>query len=154
MIPALCGRPSTLRGSPSAARSPGDRTTGHAVAFSAAPDGFADTLGPLPGGVTVKSRAIGPLDVIVSFTRRRSALERRFEALKRALVANGGLWIAWPKRASGVATDLTEDVVREIAPAGGLVDNKVCAIDETWSGLRLVYRLRDRPAPSGNVRQP
>ena len=77
--------------------------------------------------------------------RRRGELERRFAALKRALDPAGGLWIAWPKRSSGVETDLTEDVVREIALAKGLVDNKVCAIDETWSGLRLVYRLSDRP---------
>ncbi len=83
--------------------------------------------------------------MIVFFTRRRAELERRFPGLRRALDPAGGLWIAWPKRASGLETDLTEDVVREIALAGGLVDNKVCAIDETWSGLRLVYRLRDRP---------
>jgi hypothetical protein len=81
---------------------------------------------------------------VVFFTRRRSELERRFAALKRALDPAGGLWIAWPKRSSGVETDLTEDIVREIALAEGLVDNKVCAIDETWSGLRLVYRLSDR----------
>ena len=62
-----------------------------------------------------------------------------------ALEPDGGLWIAWPKRSSGVTTDLTEDVVREIAIANGMVDNKVCAIDDTWCGLRLVYRLRDRP---------
>jgi hypothetical protein len=116
----------------------------HSVAFPGAPQDFGVTLGQLPAGVSVKSRAAGPLDVIVFFTTRRSDLERRFEPLKKALVANGGLWIAWPKRASGVATDITEDVVREIALARGLVDNKVCAIDETWSGLRLVYRLKDR----------
>jgi hypothetical protein len=93
----------------------------------------------------VKSRLAGKADVIVFFTRRRAELERRYDALKRALEPDGGLWVAWPKRASGVATDVTEDVVREIALARGLVDNKVCAIDETWSGLRLVYRLADRP---------
>jgi hypothetical protein len=118
---------------------------GHRVAFPGAPDGFAALLVPIPEGVEVRARARGPLDVVVFFTRRRSELERRFAALKRALDPAGGLWIAWPKRSSGVETDLTEDAVREIAIAEGLVDNKVCAIDETWSGLRLVYRLSDRP---------
>jgi hypothetical protein len=80
----------------------------------------------------------------VAFFLDRSELVRRLPALKAALDQAGGLWIAWPKRASGVATDMTEHVVRELALAAGLVDNKVCAIDETWSGLRIVYRLRDR----------
>ena len=83
--------------------------------------------------------------MIVAFFSRRSDLERRLPALKRALAPDGGLWIAWPKRASGVATDVTDNAVRELGLAAGLVDNKVCAIDEIWSGLRLVYRLRDRP---------
>jgi hypothetical protein len=117
---------------------------GHRVAFPKAPADFSSALGELPDGVTVKGRATGPLDVIVFFSRRRSELERRFDSLKSALAPAGGLWIAWPKGASGLATDLTENVVREIALDNGLVDNKVCAIDETWSGLRLVYRLRDR----------
>ena len=117
----------------------------HRVAFPGAPDGFERLLGALPEGVEVRSRARGPLDVIVFFSRRRAELERRFDALRRALDPAGGLWIAWPKRSSAVATDLTEDVVREVALERGLVDNKVCAIDETWSGLRLVIRLRDRP---------
>ena len=94
--------------------------------------------------MVIRARARGPLDVIVFFTVRRAELERRFRPSCGAIERDGGLWIAWPKRSSGVATDLTEDVVREIALAGGLVDNKVCAIDETWSGLRLVYRLADR----------
>jgi Protein of unknown function (DUF3052) len=118
---------------------------GHTVVFPGAPESFAATLGEVPEGVAVKARLAGTADVIVFFTKRRAELERRFVALKRALEPDGGLWIAWPKKASGVETDLTEDVVREMALAGGLVDNKVCAIDETWSGLRLVYRLADRP---------
>jgi hypothetical protein len=117
---------------------------GHTVAIVAAPGGFDGTLGELPDGVRVKSRAAGPLDVIVLFVRRRSELERRFERRVAALQPAGGLWVAWPKRASGVETDMTEDVAREFGLAHGLVDNKVCAIDETWSGLRLVRRLRDR----------
>ena len=118
---------------------------GHRVAFPGAPEGLAEVLGELPGGVTLRPRARGPLDVIVFFTKRRAELERRLPALRRAMDPAAGLWIAWPKRASGVATDMTEDVARELGYANCLVDNKVCAIDETWSGLRLVIRLEDRP---------
>ncbi len=117
---------------------------GAAVAFPGAPPEFAIALGDLPAGVTIKRRTVAPLDVVVAFFVRRSRLERRLAPLARAIFPDGGLWIAWPKRSSGVATDLTEDVVRELALAGRLVDNKVCAIDETWSGLRLVYRLEHR----------
>ncbi len=114
-----------------------------------APEGFDDTLGELPPGVRVRRRLGGqPFDVIVAFHARRADLERRLPALSAALDPAGGLWLAWPKRASGVATDVTEDVVRSLGLAAGLVDNKVCAIDHVWSGLRLVYRLRDRPAAS------
>ena len=118
---------------------------GHRVAFPSAPDGFSELLGDLPDGITVSSRASGPLDVIVFFTKSRAELERRLPALRRAMDPAAGLWIAWPKRASGVETDMTEDVARELGYANRLVDNKVCAIDETWSGLRLVIRLEDRP---------
>jgi hypothetical protein len=118
---------------------------GHRVAFPAAPQGFDGLLGELPDGVTVKSRAAGPLDVIVFFATSRAELERRLPALRRAMDPAAGLWIAWPKRSSGVETDMTEDVARELGLATRLVDNKVCAIDETWSGLRLVIRLEDRP---------
>ena len=118
---------------------------GHRVAFPSAPAGFTGLLGELPKGVTVKSRAAGSLDVIVFFTKSRAELERRLPALRRAMDPAAGLWIAWPKRSSGVETDMTEDVVRELGLANRLVDNKVCAIDETWSGLRLVIRLKDRP---------
>jgi hypothetical protein len=119
---------------------------GARIALLDAPEGFDSTLGWLPEGVTV-GRRLGrrPHDVIVAFFARRSLLERRLPALAAALDPAGGLWIAWPKRASGVPTDVTEDVVRMRALAAGLVDNKVCAIDDVWSGLRLVYRLRDRP---------
>jgi hypothetical protein len=118
---------------------------GHRVAFPAAPAGFADLLEGLPGDVTVSSRTSGPLDVIVFFTKRRAELERRLPGLRRAMDPAAGLWIAWPKRSSGVATDMSEDVVRELGLANRLVDNKVCAIDETWSALRLVIRLAERP---------
>ncbi len=109
-----------------------------------APDGFDEVLGELPAGVTVRRRAQGTFDVLVVFVRTRSELARRLPALKRALAQNGGLWVAWPKRSSGVSTDLGDGPVRELGLGAGLVDNKVCAIDETWSGLRFVYRLADR----------
>jgi hypothetical protein len=115
------------------------------VAFPSAPAGFARTLGELPPRVEVRGRARGPLDVIVFFTEARSELARRMPRLRAALQPAGARWIAWPKRASGVPTDLTEDVVRELALANRLVDVKVAAIDETWSGLKLVIRLKDRP---------
>ncbi|HZE03305.1 MAG TPA: DUF3052 domain-containing protein [Pseudonocardiaceae bacterium] len=119
---------------------------GSTLALIGAPDDFDDTLVELPDGVTVRRRLQGQLDVIVAFYVESSVLERRLPALRRALAPAGGLWLAWPKRASGVATDLSDNVVRELGLAAGLVDNKVCAIDAVWSGLRLVYRLRDRPA--------
>ncbi|HEY6396856.1 MAG TPA: DUF3052 domain-containing protein [Solirubrobacteraceae bacterium] len=118
---------------------------GARLALIGAPDGFDATLGELPADVAVRRAVRGPIDVIVAFFVERSRLERRLPALCAALEPAGGLWIAWPKRASGVPTDLTEDVVRELGLAAGLVDNKVCAIDAVWSGLRLVIRLVDRP---------
>jgi hypothetical protein len=123
---------------------------GARLALIGAPEGFDSTLGSLPDGVTV-GRRVGrrPHDVIVAFFSRRALLERRLPELAASLDPSGGLWIAWPKRASGVPTDVTEDVVRALGLATGLVDNKVCAIDEVWSGLRLVYRLRDRPKQGG-----
>ena len=114
------------------------------IAFVDAPEDFADTLHALPDDVVVKRRLRGPLDVIVFFTVSRAKLERRIEKLRAALDPAGRLWVCWPKRASGVPTDVTEDVVREIALANRLVDNKVAAIDATWSGLQLVIRLKDR----------
>ena len=113
---------------------------GHRVLLLGAPGGF-----DLEGVRTVR-RATGKADVILSFHDRRAALERRMPALRELMEPAAGLWIAWPKRASKVPTDLTEDVVRELALANRLVDNKVCAVDETWSGLRLVIRSRDRVA--------
>ena len=117
---------------------------GHRLVLLGAPDGFDATLGELPGDVRIARRAAGRADVIVSFHTRRATLERRLPALRALMEPAAGLWIAWPKRASGVATDMTEDVVRAVALPTGLVDNKVCAIDATWSGLRLVIRLGER----------
>ena len=117
---------------------------GTRVAVVAAPNGFADSL-DLPKSVALRQHARGRLDVIVFFVTRRAELVRRFPALKRSLEPDGGLWIAWPKQTSGIATDLSQNPVREIGLHNLLVDNKVCAIDEEWSGLRFVYRVADRP---------
>ena len=110
-----------------------------------APGGFDITLGELPAGAVLRTKLRGPFDVIVAFVDSVAGLERRLPALKRSLDPAGGLWIAWPKRSSGVPTDLGDGIVRRLGLAAGLVDNKVCAIDATWSGLRFVYRLADRP---------
>jgi uncharacterized RDD family membrane protein YckC len=117
---------------------------GARIAILNAPRGYRTTLGKLPPGVRVATAARGSLPFIQFFTTTRKALEGKFSALVRALAPAGALWVAWPKRASGVATDVTEDVVRAVALAGGLVDVKVAAIDDVWSGLKLVRRLKDR----------
>ena len=118
---------------------------GDRVALLGAPPTVRDALDPLPEGARVTTSARGTLDVIVSFHDRRADVEARIPRLLEALDVDGGIWMAWPKKASGVATDLTEDVQREVWLPLGLVDTKVCAIDETWSGLRLCWRreLRD-----------
>ena len=120
------------------------------VALINAPSDFDVTLGQLPADVAIEtSIADGRMhDVIVLFARRRSEFVKRFATAARRLDPAGGLWVAWPKKASGVETDLTESVVREIGLASGLVDNKICAVDETWSGLRFVVRVKDRPKRS------
>lgn len=115
---------------------------GHRVGLVSAPTDFG--LEGLPDAVKLVRRAQGRFDVIVFFTRRKADLARRLQRLKELLVSNGGLWIGWPKKSSGVTTDLAFDVVQRLGLDIGLVDNKVCAIDETWSGLRFVYRLEDR----------
>jgi hypothetical protein len=114
---------------------------GHRVLLLSAPEGFELDL---PEGVKVGRAARGRADVIVSFHTERADLARRMPKLREVMEPAAGLWIAWPKRASKVPTDLTENIVRDIALANTLVDNKVAALDETWSGLRLVIRLRDR----------
>ena len=113
---------------------------GYRVAAIGAPLTFAGLL----DGVPLATQLRGRFDVIVFFTTRRADLERRLDGLRRAMEQTGVLWVAWPKKAAKVATDMTEDVVREVALPTGLVDNKVCAIDDVWSGLRLVIRLEYR----------
>ena len=113
-----------------------------------APADFAATLGDLPPDVELVEAGAGAVDVAILFAVGAATVRARFADLAASLEPAGGLWIAWPKRSSGVATELDENVVREIGLADGLVDNKVCAIDATWSGLRFVWRLRDRPPRS------
>lgn len=128
---------------------------GHRVALIHAPLDFSSTLAGLPAGVTLQTDLEGRerLDVILFFTDQRTDLVKRFASLQKRLTPAGGLWIAWPKKASGVPTDLTEDVIRAVGLESGLVDNKVCAIDETWSGLRFVFRLQDRPRVTSSRRR-
>ena len=117
---------------------------GWAIAILNAPRGYDRLLGKLPQEVTRRPTVTGTLDFVQFFTAEKRELERRFASLARALAPAGMLWISWPKRASGVATDLTEDVIRAIGLAHGLVDVKVAAVDEVWSGLKFVRRVQDR----------
>jgi len=117
---------------------------GDTVALVGAPNGFEEELEGLPDGVTVKHRAGGKPEVVLLFTTQAKDLERRFPTLAKSVWPNGGLWVAWPKRSSGVATDLDENRLRDIGLPHGLVDNKVCAINDTWSGLRFVWRKENR----------
>jgi hypothetical protein len=114
---------------------------GSSLALLGAPDGFDDVLAEtLPDDVRVRTRAAGTADVVMSFHTARADLAARLPTLSRVMDVDGAIWVAWPKRASGVPTDITEDTVREIALPTGLVDVKVCAVDEIWSGLRLCWR--------------
>ncbi|MGC2694797.1 MAG: DUF3052 domain-containing protein [Candidatus Angelobacter sp.] len=117
---------------------------GHRVVLRNHPVSFVKDLGKLPEGAESSDRLSGKANVVVYFTERLVELEKDFPRLSAALVPDGMLWIGWPKKASGRPTDLTEDVVRKIGLERGLVDVKVCAIDETWSGLKFVIRLKDR----------
>jgi hypothetical protein len=119
---------------------------GDEVALIGAPERFEDTLGELPDVASLHTDLAdnARYDVILVFVTERAELEAELPRLRARMAPACGLWIAWPKRASKVPTDMTENVVREVALPTGLVDNKVCAIDETWSGLRLVIRRENR----------
>jgi hypothetical protein len=112
------------------------------VAVINPPDGFLDTL-ELPAGVEV-TKATKGLDVALVFSTRLKDLRARFEPLVEAVFPNGGLWVAYPKKSSTIPTDLNFDNVQQLGLDAGLVDNKSCAIDDDYSGVRLVYRLKDR----------
>src|SRR5262249_12581294 len=124
---------------------------GHRLVLRNHPPSFLRDLGKLPEGVARSEKLSGKADVVVYFTEKRSALEKDFPTLAGNLEPNGMLWMAWPKKASGRQTDLDENIVRDTGLGCGLVDVKVCAVDKTWSGLKFVIRLKDRPpAPARN----
>jgi len=117
---------------------------GSRIALINAPKNFESTLEQLPDGVEFVSRPAKTLDIILLFVLTERALARDFAKLAGRLTATGMIWIAWPKKSSGVSTDLSFERVQRIGLDSGLVDVKICAIDETWSGLKFVYRLKDR----------
>jgi hypothetical protein len=120
---------------------------GHRVALIGAPNAFETSLGDLPERVTFGTGIprSGRANIVIWFVTRRAVFESRQPMIRSRMAPDTALWVAWPKKASGVATDMNENVIREVALPTGLVDNKVCAIDETWSGLRLVIRRELRP---------
>jgi hypothetical protein len=117
---------------------------GHRVILRNHPASFVKELGTFPEGAESAGRLTGKANVIVYFTDRLAELQKDFIRLSEAMISDGMLWISWPKKASGRSTDLTEDIVRRVGLEHGLVDVKVCAIDETWSGLKFVIRVKDR----------
>ena len=117
---------------------------GSRIALVNAPKDLQSELGELPDGVKFLKSSTKSLDLILCFVLSERILARDFAKLADRLTANGMIWIAWPKKSSGVATDLTFERVQRIGLDAGLVDVKICAVDETWSGLKFVYRLKDR----------
>lgn len=105
-----------------------------------APDAYAEWIGELPTGVAIVTRIGTSVDVAHLFTTRRTVLVRELERLRRSLRADAAVWVSWPKKASKVPTDVTENVIRDVALPLGFVDIKVCAVTEVWSGLKLVVR--------------
>lgn len=113
---------------------------GHAVVTKYAPSDYAQLVGPIPGGVKFGNRVSKSTDLVHIFTSKRSVLEKELVTLRRAINPNGVVWVSWPKKASKVPTDVTEDVIRDVCLPLGFVDVKVCAVSEIWSGLKLVIR--------------
>ena len=127
---------------------------GFCIFVDGAPASYDDVIGPLPADVTLAPRLKAPLDMAHVFATQASALRNRLPACREAIAPGGMVWVSWPKKSSGVATDVTENVVRATALSLGLVDIKVCAIDDTWSGLKLVIPLEKRkPAASAKPRK-
>jgi hypothetical protein len=120
--------------------------SGHLIALLDAPSDFPDLLEPLPAATkTVDSLAGGgPFDVVIGFTTRRDTLIRWVAEVRPAMTPAAGFWVAWPKKASKVPTEVTDATVREIALPTGLVDNKICAIDDIWTAMRMVIRVELR----------
>jgi hypothetical protein len=117
---------------------------GQKAIFLKTPKGYDKTLGPLPAGLDLNKRFSPPFDFIHFFCDRRKDLQREFPRLRDGLTTAGMLWVSWPKKSSGVSTDVDEGLVRETGLSAGLVDVKICAVDEIWSGLKFVRRLKDR----------
>src|SRR5215213_40846 len=117
---------------------------GSRIALVNAPKDFQSELGELPDRVEFVKRGTKSLDIVLFFVLSQRELARDFSRLAEKLATNGMIWIAWPKKSSGVTTDLLFECVQRIGLDAGLVDVKICAIDETWSGLKFVYRLKDR----------
>jgi len=118
---------------------------GFHLAILNAPAGYERVLVDLPAGITQSAELGHGLDFVQFFCRERAQLEQRFPELKAALKPAGMLWISWPKGTSKVPTNLNENIIREIGLENGLVDVKVAAVDDDWSGLKFIYRLKDRP---------
>ena len=116
---------------------------GSNVAFASAPSGYANTLN-LPRDVTISSRSGKPLDFAQLFVKSEKELKTKFSEYAKRLNPWGMLWVSWPKKSSGVSTNLSENIVRDVGLAAGLVDIKICAVNEVWSGLKFVFRLKDR----------
>ena len=114
------------------------------IALLNAPNDFTKVLGPLPENAAIVTRLKGPLDLILLFVDREQTLAKQFPILANKLQTNGMIWVAWPKKSSGVATDLVFEKVQRIGLDCGLVDVKSCAVDDVWSGLKFVIRLKDR----------
>jgi hypothetical protein len=111
-----------------------------------APREYRAWLGKLPPGLDIASRASAPLGAVHLFATKRATLEKNLSTLRKRLEQTGFVWVSWPKKASKVPTDITEDVIREIALPLGFVDIKVCAVSDVWSGLKLVIRKSERTA--------
>jgi hypothetical protein len=118
---------------------------GSRVLVAGAPDGFDDALRPLPSGVQRLGRAGHHMDVVVLFATREAPIRARFGALAAGLEPAGRLWVAWPKKASSIETDLDFDAVQRLGLDAGLVDNKSASITDDFQGVQFVYRLKDRP---------
>ena len=113
---------------------------GFRIFVDRAPAAYSDIVGALPDEVTIVSRPKLPLDVVHVFATDAAGLEGRLRKYRDLIAPDGMIWVSWPKKASKVPTDITEDTIRELALPLGFVDIKVCAVDETWSGLKLVVR--------------
>ena len=121
------------------ARKLGIKESGNVLAVGA-PKGYREMLEPLPEGVTFHTRLTKSTDTVHLFTTKKAELEKHLTTYRKKIRPNGMVWVSWPKKAAKVETDITEDMIREVALPMGFVDVKVCAVDEVWSGLKLVIR--------------